>query len=77
MQIQLGVTYWRWPARQDDRRQVWRELLPLSADIDPSRGERHGSPIIGRNGVGLPRPGVGTFFAFGGLRIVNVLLTSR
>ena len=51
--------------------------LPLSADIDPSCGERHGSPIIGRNGVGLPRPGVGTFFAFGGLRIVNVLLASR
>ena len=51
--------------------------LPLSADIDPSRGERHGTPIIGRDGVGFPRPGVGTLFALGGLGIINVLLASR
>ena len=50
--------------------------LPLGIDVDPPRHERHSSPVIRRDGVGLSRPGVGTFFAFGRLRIINILLHS-
>ena len=45
--------------------------LPLGVDIDPSRHERHSSPIIGRDGVRFSCPGVGTFFALGRLRIIK------